>query len=1044
MAFCSDCRQSNPGSFCSYCGTKLVELHRNPNSEKSRPIVILFADLQNSSQYAQLHSLAESARALQQYHQVMTDAVLRHNGKVAQIGGDDFLAYFDYDQPGNTADIQAVRTALQALRAIKVANLSGGLSLAARIAVHRGEASIFQSASGEMQFGGPAANTAARLQAYAPSNGLLVSAPVGERINQAFLLEACGPYELKGVNTPLAAFHVGGAKHSGPAGSYPKTLTAFTGRGDELATLNTLAHNSESVKKLILVNGEPGIGKSRLVSEFVALDPANWLRVNCTEPNKATPYGAAIAVGEKLIREMLDREVGQQEWIEHATTLAPLSPVLPLLGADNDADPGASTSEVTPGDMADFLSLLIEVGPKSTCLWLDDAHWADHASVECLRQLQDRSKSSFTTSIFTARLEYEVKNESLLSLRKLKEADCLSLFSTLGLEPSNDELLAIVLEKTAGNPLYIEQYVYSLIDQGIAGATASGSSAKPAIPNSLNDILVDRIDALERGTTTLLHASVIGDRQDLHTHQLFSPSTSDEFQLDIAHLCDRQLIEIEGDRLQFRHGLIRDAVYGSISRQDAIGLHRKLAGFLEQESNLATPELIAEHWRLGEESVFAVIQYLNASTKHIERSLYRAGLDSLEKAESLLPTTSNSSWRTEKEYELLTLKGNALSVLEKYGSSARLELSKRTLALYQQANIGGIELLPLMYGRWTYYLARSDSRTTEWAKRITEASKVGDAQGIPDTSVTVNFVNGVNAFVSGNLVEGVKLLTRAYSAYSAEDHERYMQYYGEDHGLYSSVWLQWALIHRGAISEALAQCDISDRLSEKFGDPLSEMLALTFRQHVLADLYKSDEVIPLSDHIRQRAEECGLDYYNTMSTGIGGRARMLKGDFSQEKQAVDTVKSLGKNGNYLLRIMVHRDMARVHFNRNDPKSQLEEVSTCKKVLDSSFEGMYPADVDYLEGSAAELAGDTNTAISLYEKSVRTAKKQGSYYFEVQAATALMRLALKNNQIARAETIARELPKVNLSDNCLVYKALSASLKAIPATESGMLTQEGRL
>lgn len=945
-----------------------------------RNITILFSDLQNSTSLGVDYSLEQSATFINAYHELMETAVHAAGGEVAQIGGDDFVAYFGYPAKSDGSGLAAINAGLAAIRGAQILNMQGKLPLAIRIGIHEGPAVLFESSNQDVQFGGNTPVVAARLQAHARPNSVLISQDVATRVEQAVELKEIGPLTLKGLPQAVTAFEVQRLlpRRSHEQGADARSQSVFVGRR---AQLNWLAERIETKTPLSIVIGEPGIGKTRLVDYFVSSRGEKWLQVRGELEAQRRPLHFFLQLIDALAPDK------SRPYLERLQELSPQHadhPDLETLFGEDGRPTEMDPSIILP----DLLREMLVRADQN--LWIDDLQWLDTLSSRALLSYATSNDNPISI-IATARPELDLDTPSTTELTPLSLTETQGLAANLNAASDTETVARHLHKMTNGNPLYVEQLTIALSDEGLLVPGNSEDLTLAVLPPTLTELLVSRIDSLGESRSLLQTCSLLGDKFEL---SLLAETHSQDAQLlenQLNILEQRFLLQrVDTDIWEFRHGLIRDAAAATLLADDRQLIHQRIAGALETRTPTVFPAIIADHWEQGGQSQLAIAGYTQAAEELLGRSLHRDALAQCERALEILATHPNSKWRNETEYALLVLLGNTLSVLENYGSERRLQVSEETLALSDKIGRYGSELIPILYGRWTVHLARSDLQTRDWAERLALIASQNPADALPQIDTTTNFVLGVTRFMEGEITTAIEHLEQAIAHYDQSQHVRLMQMYGEDHGLYASVWLQWAYVHAGRINDARQQCNVSDRIAAKFNDPMSSMLAMTYKMHVHIELQELDDVLSITEDIIEAVKQNGMTYYKLIAEGSKARALMLSGRL--EEADANYIRGNRYAPEYfLLLVTVNRDFVNHNIQIGDLSAASGEIEAARKMLKDSFEGNYVPEFLFLEGKILEKEGKTGEACEAYQKCYDLAHARGANYFSVKAGMAMAQL-----------------------------------------------------
>ena len=606
---CSECRAENPEGalYCNACGRPLAA-ERQASGEERKVVTVVFVDLVGFTAQAERLDPEDVRRLLAPYHERVRAELERFGGTVEKFIGDAVMAAFGAPLAHEDDPERAVRAAL----AIRDWSAGRG-DLQVRIAANTGEALVTTGArvgEGEAMVAGDVVNTAARLQAAAPVDGVLVGETTYRATRDAIEYRERPPVEAKGKAEPVRVWEAVGPLDPGAKAE----RTPLVGRGRELELLVSLLARvrEERSAQLVTLVGVPGIGKSRLVHELAHAasqdESVAWRAGRCL------PYGEGVTfwalgeivkaeagVGEGDAPEVVARklggavaalvpEEGEARWIERELRV--------LVGA---ADGRASDPDAASAAWRRFVDAVGERGPA--VLVFEDLHWADDGLLDFLDDLVDWLRGVPVLVVATARPELLERrrdwgggkaNATTISLQPLDEADTARLLGAVLDAPLQlaDERSAL-LERAGGNPLFAEQYARMLAEQGSA----------VGLPESVQGVIAARLDALPRPEKELLHEAAVHGK-------VFSAGAVAAAAGVSAGEAERLLRSLERKdfvgrvrtttagalEYEFRHVLLRDVAYGQIPRRERAEKHRRAAAWIQE---LGRPddhaELLAHH-----------------------------------------------------------------------------------------------------------------------------------------------------------------------------------------------------------------------------------------------------------------------------------------------------------------------------------------------------------------------------------------------------------------------------------------------------------------
>jgi class 3 adenylate cyclase len=615
---CPSCGKELQGeiAFCPYCGRRLAEAPAPAGREERKVVSVLFADLVGFTGRSEELDPEDVRALLAPYHDRLRSELERFGGTVEKFIGDAVMALFGAPVAHEDDPERAVRAAL----AIRDWAREQSEELQLRVAVNTGEALVTLDArptEGEAMAAGDVVNTAARLQAAAPLNGVLVGEQTYRATTEVFDYHEARSVQGKGKAEPIAVWEPLEARSRFGVDVSRRADTPLVGRGRELELLrSTLARvREERSSQLVTLVGVPGIGKSRLVVELLRAvdeDPelVRWRQ------GRSLPYGegvtfwalseivkaeagilendASAEVADKLDRAIaqLTADASERQWLERS--------LRPLVGVAEEEPAGEAESVAA---WRRFLELLAE--ERTLVLVFEDLHWADADLLEFVDQLVERVAGVPMLVLATARPELLQRrvgwgggkpNALSLSLSPLSDEDTARLVGALLQRPlleahTQEELLS----RAGGNPLYAEQYARILLEGGDVSE----------LPETVQGIIAARLDSLSEGEKRLLQdAAVVGKVFWLGAVEAVDGLSRHDAE-DLLHTLERKEFvqrargsSVAGENeYVFRHLLIRDIAYSQIPRAARSLKHRQAAAWIE---SLGRPEdqaeMLAHHY----------------------------------------------------------------------------------------------------------------------------------------------------------------------------------------------------------------------------------------------------------------------------------------------------------------------------------------------------------------------------------------------------------------------------------------------------------------
>jgi class 3 adenylate cyclase/tetratricopeptide (TPR) repeat protein len=638
MLVCASCGQENPevARFCLACGLPLVDA--GTAREERKVVTVLFADLVGFTSRAEQLDPEDVRAMLSPYYARLRKELERRGGTVEKFIGDAVMALFGAPVAHEDDPERAVRAAL----AIRdgIAELNEGdpkLELQVRIAVNTGEALIAlgaQPSEGEGMASGDVVNTAARLQASAPVNGILVGETTYRATERTIEYREAPPVTAKGKAETVKVWEALEPRARYGVDIGLRGRVPLVGREQELdVLLDALARvRAETASQLVTLVGVPGIGKSRLVVELSAIID-DQPELIFWRQGRSLPYGEGVtfwalaeivkaqagiletdsaeSAFEKLRGTVEDvvADEAEADWIE--------SQLRPLVGLEDEAQPGADRQAEAFGAWRRFFEHLAEKSPL--VLVFEDLHWADDGLLDFVDDLVEWASGVRLLVVCIARPELLTRrpgwgggkpNATTLSLSPLSRDETARLVAAL-LEQAvlPAELQAALLERAEGNPLYAEEYVRMLQDRGFLrrenGTWRFEQTENLPLPESVQGIVAARLDALSPEEKTLVQdAAVIGKVFWIGAVAAVGDRGAIEERL---HALSRKEFvrrerrsSVAGEQqFTFLHVLVRDVAYGQIPRGSRSSKHRAAAEWiasLSADRSEDRAEMLAHHY----------------------------------------------------------------------------------------------------------------------------------------------------------------------------------------------------------------------------------------------------------------------------------------------------------------------------------------------------------------------------------------------------------------------------------------------------------------
>ncbi|TMJ57921.1 MAG: guanylate cyclase [Alphaproteobacteria bacterium] len=645
-----------------------------------RQLTVLFCDLVGSTELSGRHDPEDLRDLLSRYHDAMTAVVERYGGYVANYLGDGVLAYFGWPRAEEDEAAQAVRAGLAAVAAAKE------LSLHVHVGIASGTVVVGDiEGAGRRQVGaiaGETPNLAARLEALAGPDQVVIGGLTRRLIGRAFILDDLGPQELKGIAEPVRAWQVLAersveSRFDARAGR----LTPFIGREHEVALLiDRFERAAAGEGQAVLLSGEAGIGKSRLVQRLHERlsslpNPPTRIRMQCSPFHTTTllhpvfrqlEYAAGFLPKDTSDTKLDKLEALLRQGVEEvAEGMALLAPLLSLPTSERYgaielvAEQRKERVLRFLGDQLRGLAL-----GNSILLVLEDAHWIDPATREFIEHLLPRIADAPILMMITYRPEFQLEwtrhpHVTALTLSRLSRGQGSEVVRAAGGAALSEDLVARIGQRAGGVPLFIEELTKSVLDSG----STFGDSE---VPETLQASLLARLDRLGPDAKELAQiAAVIGREFGAALLRAITGKSVDAFAVELGKLVASEIVLSAGsvpDGYAFRHALIQDAAYQSLLLSRRRQYHGAVAEALESgfpEIAESQPELIAQHYTAAERPDRAIPFWLRAGERSRGRSAVLEAIGHFERGIEMARHLPEGAERSRQILALLLALGEA-------------------------------------------------------------------------------------------------------------------------------------------------------------------------------------------------------------------------------------------------------------------------------------------------------------------------------------------------------------------------------------------------
>ena len=799
-----------------------------------RQLTVMFIDLVGSTEIAQRVDPEDLAEVLRLFKETCAAAVAAFDGHIASYYGDGIMVFFGFPHAHEDDPERAIRAGLRIVDEMPDVRTHAKLNV--RIGIATGLV-VVGDLRGEKMFEdgtamGETPNLAARLQAMADPGTMIIAPTTHQLAGDAFEYVLRGAFKLKGFAKEVEAWQVTGSRET--VSRFMTTddglLKPLVGRTAELEALNdkwTLAGNGKG--QVVLVSGEPGIGKSRLLEEFrqnISDLPHTQIRYQCSPFHFATALYPAIRQLEsaadlraddsnnvklKKIRDALGDQ--SDEALKLAASLLSI-PFEDQLGA-LDLTP----QQIMEQSLELLLSNLFSKAEDHPVLFLfEDAHWIDPTTKLLMDRIVDQIRDLPVLVVMTFRPEFDPgwtlqSNLTKVVLKQLDFQQVKSIVDEVAKgETIADEMYDMVAARSDGVPLYVEEVTKDLLESGVLTKgrdTYAMGGATPAnsVPSTLHDALMARLDRLSSAKEVAQIGAVIGPQ---FTYPLISKVANigdKALRAGLELLVEAGIVTVsraEGfESFSYCHALIRDTAYNSLLKRERRVLHSRVAQHLNDtavHTGDASPEILAHHYTMAGMNKEAVDNRYLAGQRAVRRSANTEASAQLSLAIEQLLELDQSIERDRREIEILVLKAGVLRSTAGIAADETGSVYARIRDLCERVEETR-HLFPVLNGLYSFHLVRAeyDLARTVAAQLLDLAASTRETQH----QMVAHRAMGAVLFHIGELGPAYEHLSKALDLYNQERDGHLAFIYGSDHAAITSCFLSLAVWMRGDPDKAL-------------------------------------------------------------------------------------------------------------------------------------------------------------------------------------------------------------------------------------------------
>jgi class 3 adenylate cyclase/predicted ATPase len=994
-----------------------------------RQLTVMFCDLVGSTALSARLDPEDLRAVIGAYHRCVAAVIERAGGFVAKYMGDGVLAYFGYPRADEHDAERAVRAGLALVEAVTGLDTAAEMRLQVRVGIATGLVVvgdlIGEGDARERGIVGETPNLAARLQALAQPGTVVIGPSTRRLTGGLFDYEDLGAVEIKGLAAPVVALRV--LRESAAESRFEAlraTATPLVGRDEELAMLERRWRQAKSGEGcVVLLAGEPGIGKSRLAQTLIVLlagEPHTRLRTFCSPHHQDHALYPNITQLERAAGFRRD-DTAEQRLDKLEALLAPatnnLVEAVPLLAALLSIPSGGRYPplDLAPQNQKErtLRALVAQVeglaARQPVLMLFEDAQWSDPTSLELYDLLIDRVPALRVLLIITFRPEFSPAwtgrpHVTLRALNRLAPRQRAEMIAGVtGGKALPEEIAAQIIDRTDGVPLFVEELTKAVVESGMLTDmgdryAAAGPAAPLAIPASLQASLLARLDRLAPVREVAQIGAALG-RQ--FSHELISavaPIPPRQLDDALAQLVGAELIYRRGTppdaEYTFKHALVQDAAYSTLLRSRRQQLHAHIAAALEgrfPEIVAAQPALLAHHCEEAGLSEKALDYWLSAGRQAWGRSMLAEAVALLGRGLALVRGLPDIDWRREREFDLQIALGQALVAGRGWGTPELVEVHARARQLAVALNRPRA-LLFALWGQFSDHWARVDLRRMR--RLAAELRELGDSTGDVLMQMMGCQASGMTCFHLGEFTAGWAYLEKALALYDPAYRPSLSELLSHDARVFLRVYSSWPLACLGNLDQASFQRDAALDEARRLSHPPTLALALGAGGWQTGSFFRLEpgSLLQCADEQLALAGEHGLGFDRTVGLVLRGwsLAALGRGD-----EGIPLIKS-GVAGWHELGFGIHRpwllallgDACRM---AGQLQAALAHLAEARDLAEETEERWFQAETLRLRGEVLLATGDPEAAEASYREAMAIAQLQSAKLWELCAAMSLARL-----------------------------------------------------
>lgn len=1050
VLLCPACGFKNPPefNFCGSCGIQILQdlstmvpqpvifpqLDRKTVAEK-RHLTVMFCDLVGSTALSNELDPEDLRALITEYQNVCQKVVARYEGYIAQYLGDGILVYFGYPVAHENDAHRAVSSGLGIIEAVRRFNKrleeSNGIHISVRVGIHTGHVVIGKvGGTGQTQqlALGATPNIAAKLEGLAEPDTLVISSDTYNLVHRFFLHEHKGKHQIKGISTPIDIYrvvHENMARSRFENSQNISDMAPMAGRDNEINRLTGLWEDAkQNQSSVVLLSGEPGIGKSRIVQELmahVAAESDAWLNIHqCSPYHKDTAFYPLAEVIKHVVLKLRDDESPEEKinrlegfLLQYGFSLEEMVPLfasimaVSLEGTSYQPTP-FSVEQQKQKIIGAFITMYLERSSEQNLLLVfEDIQWMDSSSIDIITQLINQPPTLNILTVLSFRSEFNPPWHIQPHIVPVS-------LSNLPVEPVTEiivktakgkqlprQVIEQIIQKTDGVPLFVEELTKMVLGSELLQEHGdhyelNGSISSLSIPSTLHDSLVARLDRMSHTKEIAQIGATIGREFSYELIDIVSNMQEKSVRECLDELVKAELLLQRGvppkATFKFRHALIRDVAYQSLLKNQQRSFHQRIAESLTQhmptfaENN---PEVAAWHFEQAGMSREAVIYWTKAGDKVRQHLAYNEALNYIQRGLALIHQIESNEDRANLELKLVIIQAPVLIMTEGFTSLRAYQASCRMKELAEQQN-DETSLFRALRGVVTHDLFTGKIQAA--LKYAKEALAIAEALKVNDILVEAYRLIGQTSMYVGELLLSLKSFDKSISLYEATDKDTIGRLIGADPEIFSLVQSSHVMWYLGYPDQARERAKRALTKAEELQRPYSQVLCTFINSLVSNNCGHLQDTLNYAHSCIELSEKYGIAMFGNEAKVYLGVAMVEHGEINEGLQIIQDSIETRIEQNMLTAVHLHTSaLGATCLKTGNIEVGLRAVNRAIALTEKSDDQLFLSEIYRLRGELLLIKkGRTNVKEieNYFEMSLQIARKQKAKSFELRSSMSI--------------------------------------------------------